>query len=256
MTEVHRWPAEAARKVAADLADVAGSVLVAVYLHGSAVLGGWVPDRSDVDVLIITADRTSETDADSMARAIVSVQAEGWPTAWPAPKLETSIVTASAASDPGPPWPFLRHVVTGPMMAARVIRPDIGRGDRDLLMHYVACREAGYAAFGPPPREVIGPITRAAILTYLADELSWGLANAPERYAVLNACRALVYLTDGAFVSKIAGGEAAVQRGTGPPAVIARALAQQRGRQQDQPAATDAIAFVEATVSMLRADPR
>ena len=65
-------------------------------------------------------------------------------------------------------------------------------------MHYGVCRTAGYSAFGPPPDEVIGPIARADMLAYHADELSWGLANAPERYAVLNACRARLYLTDGA----------------------------------------------------------
>jgi streptomycin 3"-adenylyltransferase len=119
-------------------------------------------------------------------------------------------------------------------------------------MHYVACRTAGHSVFGPPPGDLIGPIARADILAYHADELSWGLANAPERYSVLNACRATLYLTDGAFVSKIAGGEAALQRSIGPTDVITRALAQQRGTLPDQPPAADAIAFVEATAAMLR----
>lgn len=252
VTDVHPWPAAVAQRIAANLDAVAGGRLVAVYLHGSAVLGDWIPGRSDVDVLIVTADDTSETTAESMTGAITSGEPEPLTGEWPEPTVETSIVTAAAARDPGPPWPFLRHVVMDPVEPTRVVRPDEGQGDRDLLMHYVACRGAGYPAFGPPPRDLIGPIRRADILAYLADELSWGLANAPERYAVLNACRARLYLTDRTFVSKIAGGEAALRDSTGPANLISRALAQQRATQPDRPPTVDAIAFVEATIAMLR----
>lgn len=246
---MHPRPAAIVQRIAASLDVVADGRLVAVYLHGSAVLGGWMPGRSDVDVLIITADDTSDSVADTMTDTVATSQSAPWP--GPAP-VEASIVTATAARYPRPPWPFLRHVVTDPAEPARVVRPGETHGDCDLLMHYVVCRAAGYSAFGPPPRDVIGRIQRADILTYLADELSWGLANAPERYAVLNACRARLYLADGTFVSKIAGGEAALRDRTGPADVINRALAQQRAAQPDQPPTHDAIAFVEATIAMLR----
>jgi streptomycin 3"-adenylyltransferase len=252
VTEVHQRPAAIAQRLAADLAEAAGPSLLAVYLHGSAVLGGWIPGRSDVDLLIVAANETDEPTADSMVRVIVSAQPESNSEEWPPPTLETSIVAAGAARYPGPPWPFRRHVVAQPAEPARVVLPGPGQGDRDLLMHYVACRVAGYAAFGPPPRDLIGPVARAEILDYLADEMMWGLANAPERYAVLNACRALVYLHDGAIVSKIAGGEAVLRQRAGPADVITRALAQQRGTGSDQPPTADAIGFVEATATLLR----
>jgi streptomycin 3"-adenylyltransferase len=252
MTELHPWPAAIARQLAADLAEVVSAHLVAVYLHGSAVLGSWVPGRSDVDVLIVGADGTSETIADSMADAIVRTQLGLVSEHAPPPKLETSIVTAAAARHPRPPWPFLRHVVTDSGKPARVVRHDKRQGDHDLAMHYAVCRAAGYAAFGPPPADVIGPVARADILGYLAGDLAWGLANAPERYSVLNACRALRYWNDGVIVSKIDGGEAALQNGMGPADVITHALAQQRGVEPDQPPAAEAIAFVEEIAALLR----
>jgi hypothetical protein len=220
MTEVHSYPAAIAHRLAAALAEVADGGLTAVYLHGSAVLGGWLPGQSDVDVLIVAADHTDDAAADSMARAMVATaeprrlidQPPGAP-------LEASIVTVAAAREPRPPWPFLRHVATNPDGTVRVVGPNAG-GDRDLLMHYVVGRAAGYAAFGPPPRDLVGPIPRAAILDYLADELIWALGNASAAYAVLNACRARLYLSDGVIVSKLAGGETAVQRHLGPDAVI------------------------------------
>jgi streptomycin 3"-adenylyltransferase len=119
-------------------------------------------------------------------------------------------------------------------------------------MHYAVCRAAGWPVCGPPPRDLIGAVPRRAILDYLAGELGWGIGHAPEAYAVLNACRALVYLTDHKIVSKIAGGEAVLSRGTGPAEVIERALAQQRGSEPDQPPAPDAVSFVLATAAALR----
>jgi streptomycin 3"-adenylyltransferase len=134
-----------------------------------------------------------------------------------------------------------------------VVRPDLAApGDRDLLMHYAVCRAAGLAVLGPLPSDLIGPIQRPAILAYLADELAWGLASAGESYAVLNACRARAYLADDVIISKIAGGEAALRRGSGPARVISRALAQQRGQRPDRPPGPDAIEFVVATAAVLR----
>ena len=69
---------------------------------------------------------------------------------------------------------------------------------------------------------------------------------------MLNACLALIYLTDQQIVSKNAGGEAVLRRGTGPAEVIQRALDQQRGSEPDRPPAPDAIGFVIATAAALR----
>ena len=69
---------------------------------------------------------------------------------------------------------------------------------------------------------------------------------------MLNACRALIYLTGGQIVSKIAGGEAMLRRGTGPAEVIGRALAQQRGSEPDRSPGPDAIGSVLGTAAALR----
>jgi Domain of unknown function (DUF4111) len=115
----------------------------------------------------------------------------------------------------------------------------------DLLTHYAVCRAAGWPADGPPPQAIIGPVGRPLILDYLAGELRWGLEHAPEAYAVLNTCRALIYLADGGLVSKVAGGDTALRRGLGPAGLIRRALTQQEGR------AAEAAAFVLATATAL-----
>lgn len=247
MDEAVCYAARLADEVA-RVADRTGTRLLAAYVHGSAALGGWVPGRSDIDILFVAADGTTPACADQVAHVIQTAGAQ-----CPGRDVETSLVSASAARDPGPPWPYLVHVVAGPDDTVHVSRPDaVSPGDQDLLMHYAVCRAAGLAVLGPAASELIGPIGRAAILAYLADELDWGLANAGESYAVLNACRAQVYLTDGAIVSKLAGGETALDRGSGPASVITRALAQRRGERPDHGAAPDATEFVHRVAAQLR----
>jgi hypothetical protein len=231
-----------------ELVTASGGLLQAAYLHGSAALGGWVPGHSDVDMLLVAAGSIDSASLDKMARVLVATAG-----ACPGSGLESSAVGAAQAAAPGPPWPFLLHVATGrgEPGGSRIQHGEGSPGDPDLLMHYAVCQAAGWAVYGPPPGELLGVVPRQAILGYLADELGWGLEHAPEAYAVLNACRSLIYLADGQIVSKIDGGEAALSRRTGPTAVIERALGQQRGSVPLQPPALDAIDFVrDATVRL------
>ena len=237
-----------ARALTGQLTGVAEGVLQAAYVHGSAALGGWVPGRSDVDMLFVAADDIGSAAAKRMGE-VLRAGAGGCP----GREVECSVVTMAQARQPAPPWPFVLHVTAGPGQPGRTVRPDRrSGGDPDLLMHYAVCRAAGWPVYGPPPQDLIGRVPRRTILDYLAGELGWGIEHAPEAYAVLNACRALIYLTSHEIVSKIAGGEAVLSRGTGPADVIERALAQQRGSQPDQPPAADAVSFVLATAAMLR----
>jgi Domain of unknown function (DUF4111) len=237
-----------ARALTGELMVLPDGGLQAAYLHGSAALGGWVPGRSDVDMLLVAADGISGAAVNRLGEVLCESAGQ-----CPGRELECSVVTVAQARQPGPPWPFVLHVTAGPGQPARTVRPGgRSRGDADLLMHYAVCRAAGWPVCGPPPRDLIGMVPRRAILDYLAGELDWGIGHAPEAYAVLNACRAMIYLTDHKIVSKIAGGEAVLSRGTGPAQVIGRALAQQRGGEPDQPPAADALSFVLATAATLR----
>ncbi len=211
--------------VAARAASASGDHLLAGYLHGSAVLGGWMPGRSDVDLLLVSSGAPGEGVGAVLADVLVSAG-----TRCPGSRLECSVVTAEQARRPAPPWPFVVHVVAGPPGGERRVVPG-GRGsaDPDLLMHYAVCRSAGVAVAGPAPAEVIGDVARELILPYLAHELAWGVAQASEEYAVLNACRALVYLCGGGIVSKIAGAERVIAERLGPVPLIELALARQRG---------------------------
>lgn len=230
-----------------ELKRASDGLVQAAYLHGSAALGGWLPS-SDVDILFIAADDITAGKLDLVARSLADSRR-----ACPGRGLECSVVSRSAAAAPRSPWPYLLHVATGPDEpgGTRTVIGADSPGDSDLLMHYAVCREAGWPVFSPPPQQIIGPVDRQHVLAYLAGELSWGVEHATEAYAVLNAGRALIYLTDGRIVSKVAGGEEALRRGLGPARLIRRALAQQQGRAAEQQPGMDAAAFVLATAAAL-----
>jgi hypothetical protein len=237
-----------ARALTGQLRAACDGVLHAAYLHGSAVLGGWVPGRSDVDMLFVVADGIPSAAVTGMGEVLC-----GGAGRCPGRELDCSVVTVTQARQPAPPWPFVLHVTAGGGKPSRAVRPDSpSPGDPDLLMRYAVCRAAGWPVCGLPPQDLLGVVSRRAILDYLADQLGWGIGHAPEAYAMLNACRARIYLTDDKIVSKIAGGEAILSRGTGPVEVIERALAQQHGSEPDQPPASDAVSFALATAAMLR----
>lgn len=206
--------------LAGDLVNAAHDALVGVYLHGSAVLGDWNGKVSDVDVLVIVGDACSP----SLAKRLAAVLSSDRDCAGAG--LEASVVTARAAAAPTEPWPFVVHVNT--------TRPDrrtvwgyARGGDSDLVLHYAVARASGWAAHGPPPDMVIGPVAYSTVIDQLVDELRWAVEHASQTYAILNACRALRYRDERVLCSKTEGGTWALARHL-QPALVQRALEERR----------------------------
>jgi len=238
-------PRSFAENLTAELVRRSGDFLSAAYLHGSAALGGWNVERSDVDILFVVADEIGDDAVAAIGELLLATRGLGR-------GLECSVVTSSQAARPCPPYPFILHRGQD-AGAQRLYCGSEMPGDSDLLMHYAVCRVAGITLFGPPPLDCIGAVPRPVILTYLAGELDWGLANGAESYAVLNACRALEYLDSGRLVSKVAGGLAALDRGTGPAGPVRMALDAQQGTCGERRPGPEATAFVRSVIAKLEA---
>ncbi len=134
-----------ARSLAHQVGESLGGRLRAAYLHGSAALGGWLPERSDVDVLFVTEDDVSRQEITAVAAVLAAEVPD-----CPGQGLECSVVTAGQAGRPHEPWPFLLHLARDPG-GGRIRIVDGGErpGDPDLLMHYTVCRAAGWPVRGP-----------------------------------------------------------------------------------------------------------
>jgi hypothetical protein len=223
-------------KVAAGLARALGPALAGLYLHGSAALGGWSAERSDVDLLGVVARplgrRAKQAAAARLLHPALVCPAHGG--------LELSLVTAATAAAPPRRPPFELHVNTGPE-GVRHHLGGPGAVDPDLLLYFAVCRRSGVAVRGAPPAEVFAEPPRAWLLEQAAEELRWALLNRGFTYRVLTACRAWRLLEDGELCSKLDGGEWARRR-VADPALVDAALAAQRGLAPTPGAAADLAA--------------
>ncbi len=202
----------AARYLAAltgEVADVVGDRLVGAYPHGSLLLGGYRPSRSDIDVVVVVEDPLS---VDEQAAIGARLAHDALPC--PAIGLELSVVTRAVAAAPSARPPFELHVTTA-AQDRKVVDGHGHPGDLDLVLHFAVCH-----ALGCPP---FAEVPAALVLAQVSDELTWAMEHVPDEYAVLNACRALRYATDGALVSKVAGGEWASDRFSGDERALVRA---------------------------------
>ncbi len=69
IVEVDQRVEAAARDVAKDLMAAGRDALVGIYVHGSAVLGDFVPDRSDLDMLTVVNDDAPDSLIDAQTRS-------------------------------------------------------------------------------------------------------------------------------------------------------------------------------------------
>jgi aminoglycoside adenylyltransferase-like protein len=214
--------------VAAGLTRVLGPALVGLYLHGSAALGGWSADHSDVDLLGVVA-----RPLDRRAKRVISARLNHPSLACPAPAgLELNLVTAAVAADPPRRPPFELSVRTGPTPQTHLGGP--AAADPDLLLCFAVCRRAGVAVAGPDPLELFAEPPRAWLLERVAAELRWAMGHGSFAARVLTACRAWRYLEDDVLGSKVDGGRWARLRlaDAGPPEaadVVEAAVAAQLG---------------------------
>jgi hypothetical protein len=241
--------------VAGALARVLGPMLTGVYLHGSAALGGWSAELSDVDLLGVVA-----ASLDRRAKRVVSARLNHPSLVCPAEAgLEMSLVTAAVAADPPRRPPFELHVTTGPSPQTHLGGP--GAADPDLLLHFAVCRRAGLAVAGPAPVEVFAEPPRAWLLERAAAELRWATRHGSFAYRVLTACRAWRYLEDDVLGSKVDGGrwarsrlaDPAARQATDPgaPALVEAAVAAQLGQAPMPGAAADLAAADRLVTAVL-----
>lgn len=227
----------AARDVGRALSGALGDDLVAVYLHGSAVLGGFRWDRSDLDVLALSRAALSDQQVRGVADALAYL-------CCPANGLEFSLLTEDEAAAPELPAPrFQVHVTTdGRARAGTVVDGRTRAGDTDLVLHLAVCRAHGLAVVGPPPLVALAAIPDQTVLSVMRDEIEWARNHAPLEYLVLTSARVWLFTQTRRIASKVEAGRWAA-RYYAEPAVIKAALARHRGASTEvQPEAAERLA--------------
>jgi hypothetical protein len=244
----------AARRYLADLVgaarDVLGDELVGAYAAGSLALDAYEPGRSDIDVALVTEDRFPD---EHKHHLVARLRHEVLPC--PARGLELvtyrRAVARSGTSDPG----LELELNTGATMAFRTTFHWQDRPESDGRFWYGLDRsilhQSGLQLDGPPAVEMFADLAPADVRQLLVDALTRWLARpvGSTDDAVLGACRSLVKIRDGVWLSKVAAGRRLADTGH-EPALIARCIAARRG--EAPPDTAEARAFQRRVLDEIR----
>lgn len=200
---MHTTPYPDADEVLAELLagirGVLGDKLVGLYLFGSLVTGSYVAGVSDVDLLAATSDAVDDGELEAlrgMHQAIVARHPE-WDD-----RVEVAYLSVAGLQTFKTRASRLAIISPGePLHAVQA--------GRDWLLNWYLVLEANAVLFGPPPGEVIAPVTQADYLHEVREHArtwgqGWGLPRdrGSQAYAVLTMCRALYTLRTGHHASK------------------------------------------------------
>jgi hypothetical protein len=177
--------------------DVLGDRCNGLYLYGSLATGDFEPERSDIDFVVVTEGNIDEAVTGEIRLLHDRLHRSGLP--W-TDKLEGSYVPRAALRryDPaGAPVPMVNE---GTFLVAR-------HGYDWVLNRYVL-RTSGITVAGPPARDIINPVTPAAVREAVRNLLatSWAVwatdatmfqKDYYQPFVVLTMCRALYAAANG-----------------------------------------------------------
>jgi Nucleotidyltransferase domain len=237
-----------AARIGETLAGLLGAELEAVYLHGSAVLGGFRLDRSDVDVLAIVRAPLGRTRLAEVAEAVSHRRLAN-----PACGLELDMITVDAARRPRHPSRFELNLNSAADGDKVVLGEDHGPST-DTILHLAVTRAAGLALVGPPPAEIVAEVPRTWLLGEFRNELDWARERGSTAYQALNAARVWRYGEEDVICTKLDGARWALGRGYDH--VLLAAIEFQEGRTERLPDSADAAGIVARAQAAVRAARR
>jgi hypothetical protein len=182
--------------------------LTGFYLHGSLAMGCFNPEASDIDFLAIVNQKLTVPQKQAIINYLIGID-----TGKASPEM--SIITDESLKNIVYPSPFELHYSRAfrDVYAAGSFNWEEQRLDTDLAAHYMSIRERGVCLYGKPAREAIPEIPPEIFIASLVQDLHWlrqEISRISFRNIVLNPCRAMAYISEGKFMSKLEGGQWAV----------------------------------------------
>jgi hypothetical protein len=189
-----------------EVRAVLGDHFVGLYLHGSLAAGGFVPGRSDVDFVVAVQEPPTDSEFDALAEMHARLAADGL--SWRAEGWSTHVEGSYIPLDG-----LRRHDPANMTFPALRVDGSFGRDDHggEWMIQRHILREHGLVLAGPPPAELVDPVsaddlrrgTRGVLLEWWAP-MDPDYVREPEyqAYAVLTMCRVLYTLENGEVVPK------------------------------------------------------
>lgn len=182
--------------------------LVGVYLHGSAVMGCFNPEKSDIDLIIVVNQPLPDTVKREYMDMVVKYNALA-----PAKGIEMSIVLRDVCNPFVYPTPFEFHFSSMHLKWYKDNPEDYIRkmrgNDADLAAHFTVINQRGRCLYGVPINSVFATVPNDDYMDSIWNDIAAATENIEEdtMYLTLNLARVLAYKEEGLVLSKKEGGE-------------------------------------------------
>lgn len=185
---------------------------VGAYLHGSLCFGSFNPNRSDIDLLVVTEKAMDNPTRRAVAELLLAISNR------PSP-IEISFLTRQQLQPWQHPTSFdfhysetwrdktRRELDDGSWRQWQVNNATV-TGDIDLAGHITVINARGITLDGEVIADVFPTVPLADYRDSILNDIESGLAEIATNpvYTILNTCRTLAWLQDGQVRSKDAGG--------------------------------------------------
>lgn len=187
---------------------ILGDNLIGIYLHGSAVMGCFNPEESDIDLILVVKDEVSDAAKRQFMDMVVELNKQA-----PKKGLELSIVKEEVCTPFVYPTPFELHFSVAHLNWYQSNPEDyvakMKGTDKDLAAHFTIIYHRGQVLYGKEIREVFAGVSHEAYMDSIWSDIEGAAEEVSENpmYIILNLCRVLGYKEEGLILSKKEGGE-------------------------------------------------
>jgi hypothetical protein len=201
---------EFVRTVQADIKEVCNRNFIGIYLHGSLAMGGFNPNMSDIDILVVTKKPVSEENKRRLAQLFLSRSNAPFP-------IEVSFLNMNLLHNWQHPCAYdfhyseywrERYVDELRKGTTEIINEAINL-DPDLAAHITIMNHRGICLDGEPIGEVFPSVPKTDYVSSIMEDYEDCLKNIVNDpiYCSLNLLRVFWYLRDGVISSKQEAGE-------------------------------------------------
>jgi predicted nucleotidyltransferase len=188
-----------------EITTVLNDDLVGFYIHGSIAMGGFNPDKSDIDVLAVTNKSIAVETKRKLAKFFLNCSNSPYP-------VEISFMNMEQLKDWRHPCPydfhyseFWRERYEKDLLKGtyEFINEDINT-DPDLAAHITILNNRGICVAGKPIAEVFPLVLRSDYISSIVGDFKDCLDSIEEDpiYCTLNMIRVFRYLKEGIISSK------------------------------------------------------
>lgn len=231
--------------------------LIGIYLHGSAVMGCFNPDKSDIDLLVVVKEELSKETKRRYMDMVVELNKRA-----PQKGVEMSIVKESVCNPFVYPTPFELHFSVAHLNWYTSNPEDyiekMNGADKDLAAHCTIIYHRGQTLYGKEIQAAFGEVSREDYLDSIWNDIADAKTEVTENpmYIILNLCRVLAYRKEELIVSKQEGGEWGLKHVPIPEyrSLIAEALEEYQSGKTMSPDEKTAIAFAEYMLEEIKGE--